>query len=148
MRGHKLTILAVVSLVALPVLLSGYFGTNVLSILHVMGDRWNTCDWQFAVGVERGRCALEWLDRRTSVQPGPGRFKIQPYIRLGLPKLRTALWGFELIFQPDHFLVLVPIWCLALPCTIAPMLWLRRRRRRSSPRGFAVETTVASEALK
>ena len=41
-------------------------------------------------------------------------------------------WDFE--FQPDptKFLIRVPLWSILLPCSIAPILWLRKKRRSST----------------
>jgi hypothetical protein len=36
-----------------------------------------------------------------------------------------------------------PLWCILLPCSIAPILWLRKRRRLRT-RGFPVEPATSS----
>ena len=44
------------------------------------------------------------------------------------------------------FLLAAPIWCLAVPCAIAPTLWLRARRRRrlTGRAGFTIVSSVAA----
>jgi hypothetical protein len=63
------------------------------------------------------------------------------YFHPGLPEPRSCLWEFDAHLQLagpagvfDIFAF--PIWCVLLPCLIAPLIWLRRLRIK--PQGFAV----------
>jgi hypothetical protein len=57
---------------------------------------------------------------------------------------KRSLWQFEYywLYGPGvrQGNIMFPIWCLLLPCLIAPIRWLRKRRR-SQPMGFDVITT-------
>src|SRR5262245_18667539 len=46
-------------------------------------------------------------------------------------------WDFELQTERGKFLIRVPLWAIFPPCSIAPILWLIKKRR-SSTRGFPV----------
>jgi hypothetical protein len=63
-----------------------------------------------------------------------------------LRSMSRVIWGFDahswVPFAPHVVIVACPLWCLAVPFTIAPLIWLSRRRKRPEPRGFAV--TVSS----
>ena len=56
-------------------------------------------------------------------------------------------WDFELQPNPKKFLIRVPLWSILLPCSIAPILWLRKKRR-SSTRGFPVEPATPPATIK
>jgi hypothetical protein len=47
-----------------------------------------------------------------------------------LPPPKGGRWTFFFVFG-------FPIWCALLPCLIAPLLWIRKRRQPSST-GFDV----------
>ena len=51
----------------------------------------------------------------------------QHIVQFARPDAGASLWQFKLDrLGPASFELAFPIWCLALPCTIAPMLWWRR----------------------
>ena len=152
MRGRKLTILAAISLAALAVLLCGYFSRYNVMVYHAtLAPQGNLLEVRLlGMGFGRGHCKLIWDHGE---EPSPGRngwgpgFHVEHKFTFAPPDVRRSLWNFEggrSVIAPgitrDHW-VLFPIWCLALPCAIAPALWLRRRRR-ARRRGFAVKTSA------
>ncbi len=62
---------------------------------------------------------------------------------------RRAFWDadahvFDATPQSVTFILAAPIWAFELPCVIAPLLWLRSRRRSKDRSGFAVRTAPPS----
>ena len=53
------------------------------------------------------------------------------------------LWEFRAGADPNQYYILMPIWCVPVPSFIAPMLWLRKRKRQQT-RGFQVEPASAA----
>lgn len=62
-----------------------------------------------------------------------------------------AFWNFGFYHDRDSMSemtgVSFPIWCLLVPCNIAPILWLRKRRRLQTP-GFPVEPASSDDSVK
>ena len=64
--------------------------------------------------------------------------------------VRRAVWDYDAhtlgrSLGSTTYILAAPIWCFELPLLIAPLLWLRqRRRRRSDPTGFPVRTSEAA----
>ena len=48
------------------------------------------------------------------------------------------LWRFDAGADSNQYFILLPIWCVLVPCSIAPILWVRKRRRLGK-QGFPVE---------
>jgi hypothetical protein len=136
-RRHALDIVAVISLVSLGILLCGQFvsagaryekKTGVCYLIVEAHRGYFTVDWGYTsyFATNNYRLPLGSLD-------------IHTWFSWAWPDASNALWYFAAgpTAAPGYYIVF-PLWCLILPCTIAPMLWLRRRRRRAA-RGFAVE---------
>ncbi len=141
MRNAKLTILAALSLVVLAVLAFGYIGHLGLSVVDVSAvTATGETGRNLFVSLRQGQFGVgwsNWISRPMPYLPGPHiypsyHFKPQP-LRWGFENNRyTNITG----YRGDA--LFCPLWFAALPFTIAPIAWLRRRRRRE-PRGFAVE---------
>jgi hypothetical protein len=61
-------------------------------------------------------------------------------ISLGVlpPYFASGPFSFPASANPTHyFRASIPIWCVILPCLIAPIMWLRKAKRARS-QGFAV----------
>jgi hypothetical protein len=133
MSGRKLTILAAVSIVALGVPLSAYIVDADAEFYRAAGG-----DMQPALyfGLRHGFAGLIW----DGLPISPSKYDHNFSVTFALP-FPSSLWTFE--FSRERYRggeslhVIIPIWCLILPCMIAPLLWLRRRRRARG-RGFAV----------
>ena len=150
MRKHRLNILAALSVITLAVLLSGYafvggveFGWERLSDKALA---FRSC----SVRLVRGAFQFRWGDDSSFARHATAWWVNTEYnrdVNLRWANLQQTacefLAGHTSSSNHDETSVSCPLWCLALPCMIAPALWLRRRRRRHA-RGFAVEPTASS----
>lgn len=145
MPSRRLTVVAILSLFVLGLVLAG----NVGRFGPTFG--WSTGGGTPAfrgigVFVEEGRFAvrLETFDKTYPFLPkGVGHlFRLD--FNLRLPRIDRLLWSFDCHrldagFSPGlrMYLFACPLWCIELPCLIAPLLWWRRRRRAET-QGFVV----------
>jgi hypothetical protein len=62
--------------------------------------------------------------------------------RLHRPDVPRSIWEFDAHSIPQsnyrYYILACPIWCIALPCLIAPALWFRKRRHANAA-GFPVQ---------
>ena len=146
MRGRRLTILAAISLTCLAVLLCGYFASvDLLGSWYTPINAQTATRHDRAVGLDRGRwfIAFYYMPLNVGRANLPTDWHVSYRLRFGWPEAGPSLWQFTFEHPPSgEFALAFPIWCLAVPCTIAPILWWRRRRRRTA-RGFAVEVQAA-----
>jgi hypothetical protein len=145
MPGRRLSILAVTSLAVLLGLVCAYFAqaglivqrnTFTASIVSVRGG----CIWLYRGCFEIK--SFHWTGpaaKYITLQPG---LHFYFPMKAARPTTRKSLWDFQIINDPMATGLRFPVWCLMPPCTMAPMLWLRRRRRNLG-RGFAVEPQAA-----
>jgi hypothetical protein len=140
----RLTILAALSLGLFTGLLCGYVATVEIFPYRAIfsGATVEVYDCPIEIG---GGCCFIGAEHGTVPAKSMAGYKpglhFRTAYRLGLPSA-VSLWHFEAGVPGSAngrgFFLMCPIWCLALPCTIAPILWLRRRRHRRA-RGFTVE---------
>lgn len=138
--------LAVISLVMLVLLAFGLVGRVGVDIQYITGSGNQALHHQREVSLENGR--LQCFSTSSSVIPrgfGNGTH-VWPFARLWPPRppeMSKTLFGFDDHALPGMFpgssiyLLSCPIWFAALPFLIAPINWLRKRRRVEAPR-FAV----------
>jgi hypothetical protein len=127
-----LTSLAVISLLALGVLALGTCAEFGPGYFH--GDVGGPKPHPFQVDLElqRGRVAIYWLVWH-SPYPTEHSHVVWKPVQFSGPDLRRSFWEFDAHSLNTMsgfwvFLFAFPIWCVALPCLIAPLLWLRKRR--------------------
>ncbi len=156
MRTNRLTILAALSLALLAVLLCGYFATFGPECVWFTPINAATATWHdVEIKLDRGGFFIQTenipLNTGSRVPTG---FHFEPVFanaNPGLPRARRALWEFcagpNVGTTTREFCLAFPNWCLALPCTIAPLQWLRRSRRPREPHGFPVEQRTAQPAV-
>jgi hypothetical protein len=137
MHRSLLSALALISLLALVVLAFGCVATFGPAYLHnvVSGPNPHVLDVELV--FQRGRIAIYWevwnnppatatIPLGTHLYWHPARFR--------LPDLRRMGWAFDahpLVLPPNNpwvFLFAFPIWCIAIPFLIAPVMWLRGRK--------------------
>jgi hypothetical protein len=104
--------------------------------------------FQLDLELQSGQVAIYWLvwhypypTRRSHIIWSPVHFRG--------PDLSRSFWEFEAHSQNTTsgfwvFLLAFPIWCVALPCLIAPLMWLGKRRRKQLA-GFPVVLTTDSK---
>jgi hypothetical protein len=130
-----LTSLSAISLLALAVLATGYFAEfgplvqyNVFSGPH---PRQVSVDLQ----LQAGRVAFYW--QNSNIAPTKGAIKKLNVrwrgLRFRSPDLRRSFWEFDghLLMSTKSaqlYIFAFPIWFLVVPCLIAPLLWLRKRK--------------------
>jgi len=122
-------------------LLCGYFAkVGVYWVRPIPGSPIAGRSW--AVELDTGTARVIWMSTA-----GMGS-KHGAFLRPGLPRVGASLWGFEAFgFMGTAQNVLqCPIWLLAIPFTIAPIVWLRRRKRDRVARGFVVEAVGGRSA--
>lgn len=130
MRKHALGILAIASVMIAVITAGGYW----LMVSFARVSVTSTIYLPSQVSFGGGRIFI-YIDQADQI--GPGRWVWGA--ELGHEIIRP--WDFELQPNPSKFLLRVPLWSLLPPCSIAPILWLRKRSRsRSSARGFPVVT--------
>jgi len=137
---------AVISLVILVLLACGLVGRVGVDIQYITGNGTQALHHQRELAVENGR--LQCFSTSSSTIPrgfGNG-IHFRPIIRLWPlqpPEMSKTLFGFDAHPMPgmpkgQHmYLLSCPIWFAALPFLVAPINWLRKRRRVEAPR-FAV----------
>ena len=135
MRKHALGILAIVSVVIVVVAAAGYWfmvsfartsvpNISVPSQASFGGGRvFIYIDQADQISTSRWVCSMD-----------VGHAIVRP-------------WDFELQPNPTKFLIRVPLWSVLPPCSIAPILWLRKKRR-SGTRGFPVEPATSPATIK
>jgi hypothetical protein len=137
----KLTIAAIVSTIAAMVLCLGYAGNFHLAALYQLPIV--TQGSYSSIRLSSGGLILFHDGSGWIYLPSEGRDWHFPHeARLAAPSLHSSIWGFGYEWGKGFQRIAFPIWCPLLPCLIAPLLWLRRRRNQ--PAGFAV-ITQASE---
>ncbi len=125
MRKHALGILTIVSVVIGVIAASGYwlmisFARTSVPNVYVPS--------QVSVGGGRIFIYIDQADQISASRWVGG-------MEVGHEIVRP--WDFELEPNPKKFLIRVPLWSIFLPCSIAPILCLIKKRR-SSTRGFPV----------
>jgi hypothetical protein len=145
-RRPLLNVCAVLSLIVLGILGSGYFFVHAgpdFQYNRLVGSQYVTFD--MSVSLESGGIELLCMKGPSDV-PVPTGFQIfWPRFLISGPNLRRSLWGFggrSLLYINGWrlFLFAFPIWCAALPFLIAPLIWLRKRRKVRDA-GFPVVQT-------
>lgn len=137
---------AVFSVAMLALLACGLLGQVGVDIQYVTGSGAQSLHHQREVALENGR--LQCFSTSSSAIPrGFGnRTRVRPFARLWPlqpPEMNKTLFGFDAHPLPgmlpgsSMYLLSCPIWFAALPFFIAPINWLRKRRRIEAPR-FAV----------
>jgi hypothetical protein len=152
---HWLALFAVASVVMLIVLAWGYPSAVGLFVQYNSpASKW--CH-EWSVVTEDGRVKAMWLGYSVasgpSLQPRWYHHWIYPTRgRLRAPSMKHSLWEFDAHthkggwMQMSFSIFACPIWCCALPCLVAPLLWLRKRRKnRDQGPGFAVVAATASD---
>ena len=148
-KRHLLDIAAILSLLVGFFLVWGCFGRFDLNVNGRASGGALAAVRLDTVSLDRGRVCLYLYSgapvsasalagRHISVHARP--FDIRP------PDIKRILWEFDAHslgpFTPgiQVYLLAFPIWCLSLPCLVAPFLWLRRRKRaRKQPAGFPLD---------
>lgn len=130
-----LSAFVMISLITLAVLVLGCFAEFGPAYLHnvVGGPKPRARDIE--LHLQRGRVAIYWeIWNNPPAGSAPGGTHIygRP-VRFRSPDLRRSFWEFDAhplipAKGPWVFLLAFPIWCAALPCLIAPLMWLRKRR--------------------
>jgi hypothetical protein len=131
---------AVISLIIAVVLCCGYFTTFGPGWVRIV--RSPVTRMQFVEArLYRGGFGCYFGDA-TPVTPGQVT-GLQWHFRFAHPNTKRSLWQFEYywLYGPGvrQGNLMFPIWCVLLPCLIAPIIWLRKRRR-PHPAGFDVIT--------
>lgn len=149
-KSRTLPVAAVICLVILAVLACGYFGRAGVSIRpRAQTAAAGGTEPFLEVQSADGRLAFiseknlpTTIASRASPKPGA-----HPYVRFlpfRPPDLRRCIWEFDahhlkLPAGNSALIVACPIWCVALPFLIAPLLWLLRwRKSRPELAGFSV----------
>jgi len=149
MPKRLFNIVALISLLILAVLLCGYFSEFGPVIRYSALGGVHPHSVAVEPGVQAGRVAIYVLDFSGSPVRGyPAGLSFQGWHGgLRLPELHRCFWEFDChtlgARNGSLFLFAFPLWCAIAPFLVAPLLWLRRRRRPSDDRGFAVVVTPA-----
>jgi len=136
MHRSLLSALALISLLVLVVLAFGCVAEFGPAFLHNVGGP-NPHALDIEIQLKCGRVAIYW--EVWSYPPAyakipPGTHLYWRPVRFGLPDLRRMGWEFDahpLVLTPNNpwvFLFAFPIWCIAIPFLIAPVMWLRGRK--------------------
>lgn len=148
MKSPFLTLAVVVSLCVLAILVCGYFGSvGVFIRPRAQAAAAGGKEPFVTLRAENGR--VRYLSQRlassTAARLSPGRvYPSIDFLPFRSPDLRRSIWEFDahslnLGSSPSAWLAACPIWCIALPFLIAPLLRLRKwRKRRPDPAGFSV----------
>ena len=136
MHRSLLSALALISLLALVVLAFGYVATFGPAYLHNVVSGPNPHMLDIELTLQRGRVAIYW--EVWSYPPAYAKIPAGTHLywhplRFGLPDLRRMGWEFDAHpLLPTKglwtFLFAFPIWCIAIPFLIAPLMWLRGRK--------------------
>jgi hypothetical protein len=107
---------------------------------------------EYSPNLESGRVVF-W--RTTWPEPTAIQLRwiIEWHARQKLPDVKRPLWEFDahkvsantLGYYSSLYIFAFPIWCVLLPCLIAPIFWLRNRRIARDQIGFTVITQSAEE---
>jgi len=150
MRPSLLGAFAVISLLALGALALGSFAEFGPGYFYsdVGGPKPHV--FQLDLELQRGRVAVYWLVWH-SPYPTSRSHTIWKPLQLRGPDLRRSFWEFDahsLNIKSGFgvFLLAFPIWCAAIPCLIAPLMWLGKRRTRQQPSAFPVVLATAVKA--
>ena len=125
MRKHALGILAIVSVVIAVIAAGGYWFMVSFARTSVPNI---SVPSQASFGGGRIFIYIDQADQISASRWVRG-MEVGPEI--------VRPWDFELQPNPKKFLIRVPLWSIFLPASIAPILWLRKKRR-SRTRGFPV----------
>ena len=148
MKPGRLNLWAVVSLVLLVILIAGYpvESSVVVWKLSATPGTANLHEHAFKFATREGRVALYWIDNLIPPTP-PAQVGWHAGSHIELmrrwPDAKRWLYGFDAhwIVQGSLYIVAFPIWAPILPLTIAPLMWLRRRRRaKQQVQAFEVVT--------
>ena len=137
---------AVFSVAMLALLACGLVGRVGVDIQYIAGSGTQALYQEREVSLENGR--LQCFSTSSSAIPRgfANGLHLRPFIQfwpIRLPDVRKMIFGFDAHSLPGMpkgqklFLLSCPIWFAALPFLIAPVVWLRKRRRAEAPR-FAV----------
>ena len=146
-----LTTLTIISIALLVILACGY-AIDAGPVLRHNSSGAPRDYFEIFAHMQRGRVVF-WEQRgQTPIAPPFQGWELTwrgSLFHVYLPDVKRSLWEFD-----DHWIgqsnagyhiFACPIWCLALPCVIAPVLWLRQRRRADAP-GFPVHEQPAAAA--
>jgi len=137
MRRSLLSALALISLLVLVVFAFGCVATFGPAYLHnvVVGPNPHMLDIELT--LQSGRVAIyweAWNNPPAAVKIPTGTHLYWRPVRFRLPDFRRIFWEFDahpLVLPPNNpwvFLFAFPIWCIAWPFLIAPVMWLRGRK--------------------
>ncbi len=145
MPRSLLSALALVSVISLGVLALGLAAEFGPAFLHNVTGGPKPYALDIELELQRGRVAFYWehFDNPPAGLVPAGTHVFWRSVRFRGPDLRRSIWEFDAhALTPLKglwvFLVAFPIWCAALPCLIAPLLWLRKRRAPQPPSAFPV----------
>ncbi len=145
-RSYLLSLLAAISLLPAAILTCGYFASAGPTVTDVQISPIAQVH-STSVELNAGRIRI-WLATQTPPPLGstPGQ-TIGWSARPDSPDLRRCFWEFD-----NHslnsviktrgataYIIAFPIWCVLVPCLIAPLLWLRTRRQARAQVGFPIE---------
>ena len=160
MRRLALPAVAFASIIAAGLFASGYGSRLRVFVVHGTATPTSVSGREVILGVEEGR-GVAWLQTLGPTPPGSLKQRLvvawtgwhagwdaRPS---GHVSFKRATWEFDahpLTPGPpvSVYILAAPIWFIELPCLVAPLLWLRDRRRRQqagSPEGFSVAATAA-----
>jgi hypothetical protein len=156
MKHRILTILAMLSLPFVAVLMYGYLSQFGFKIDCYKTPAASPPYRHLELFLDRGRMGL-WSEYwNTPGKPYRARLNwVGHALMPQLPDIRRSLWEFDAHTLPNGngspprmFIFAFPIWCLLLPCLIAPALWLRRHRHRgrAQQRGFPLDHAIVARA--
>jgi hypothetical protein len=141
MRKAVLPILATLSLLFIVVLLVGCFIRAGRGVVFDSYGRRSVV--AAAVALDGGGARLDYSRTAPSTSSSTFSFALDPP-KIRMPDAKRLLWEFDAQIgrssgRGNTFIyVEFPVWVAAMPCLIAPILWLRRRMRTNDSRGFAV----------
>ena len=135
MRRSLLSALALISVSVLVVLAFGCIATFGPTYLHGFIGGSKPGAFEIELQLQQGRVAIYWTSWN-SPDPGPVPTGTHLYwrgVQFRPPDLRRMFWEFDAhplvrVNGPWVFLFAFPIWCIALPFLIAPVIWLRGRK--------------------
>ena len=138
-----LMVWSVISLLVLVVLLVGCFGTFGVTVSNSRGLNGTVTDSaEIALNAGRVRIFTSTTVTSNGTYPHGPSLRWDGY-RPDLPDIKRMVWEFDAhpltLPSGQVFLFAFPIWMIALPCLIAPAIYLRRRfKKRPEFEGFAV----------
>ena len=135
MPRSLLSPLALVSVIALGICLFGFAATFGPIFQNNIFDGPKPQIVRFEASFQYGCVNFAWEE--WDIRPAGGtRAGMQVFwrqVRYRHPDLRRSVWVFDAHSLASGngtwiFLVAFPIWCIALPLLIAPLIWFRKRR--------------------